>query len=80
MAAWPWPVAIPNRTTISWTKYEIGSKRIRSHKQVRAVLGAGLNVSGNRAGIVVGLHDNQAGAENHQERERMGCPGVGDPD
>ena len=44
------------------------------------VLRAGLNISGDGARVVVGLHDDQARAENHQECESVGGPTVGDPD
>ena len=41
-----------------------------------AVLRSGLNVSRYRAGIVVGLHHDQAGTEDHQERKQIARPWI----
>ena len=47
-------------------------------EQMRAVLAAGLHVGGDGAGVVVGLHDNEAGTEHHEEAEHAALPGTVD--
>jgi hypothetical protein len=39
-------------------------------EQVQAVLAAGLHVGGDGAGVVVGLHNDEAGADDDEEGEQ----------
>lgn len=54
MLAWPLPVAMPNRTIISRTKWMIGISRANP-RQMKPELAPGLNVDGGDAGIVAGM-------------------------
>jgi len=47
---------------------------------VVAVLAAGLHVGGDGAGVVVGFHDDEAGAEGDEEAEDGALPGAADTD
>ncbi len=57
-----------------------GEKEDEHPEEVEAVLASGLHVGGDGTGVVVSLHDDEAGAEGDEEAEEGALPGATDTD
>jgi hypothetical protein len=53
-----------------------GEQKDENPEEVEAVLAAGLHVGGDGAGVVIGFHDDEAGAEDDEEAEEGAMPGA----